>query len=374
MEQEILALRGKPTFDGVEIIRRRKPATPPATASVPAAPVTPATTPIAANVPTRQSEPISAAKPAEPPIHPFVKAAEATYRPPHERNFAAVAKPAREAAYRHTTPIHDPKIAEDVYNRSMTTPCVTLTPQELFSLSPEVRQKVREVVTAKRITNETKQTNIATIVSNEEPLAFATEESLEAEQSNVALVIPDIYEQYLNTLRPGERPEVLTVAKDSHALRSIYLLVNNQENIECIVDPGSQIIAMSEAVCHDLGLAYDPTIRLNMQSANGEIDESLGLARNVPCRVSDITLYLQIHVIRSPAYDILIGRPFDVLTASVVKNYANEDQTITICDPNSGRRATVPTMPRGPPRHQSPPQRHNNHNGKTKTDFCNSRS
>lgn len=84
-----------------------------------------------------------------------------------------------------------------------------------------------------------------------------------------------------------------------------------------------------------------------MQSANGEIDQSLGLARNISCQIGNITLYLQIHVIRSPAYDILMGRPFDILTESIVKNYANEDQTITICDPNTGQHATIPTIPRG---------------------------
>jgi hypothetical protein len=38
---------------------------------------------------------------------------------------------------------------------------------------------------------------------------------------------------------------------------------------------------MADSVCHELGLIYDPTIQLNMQSANGEIDRSLGLARNI---------------------------------------------------------------------------------------------
>jgi hypothetical protein len=108
---------------------------------------------------------------------------------------------------------------------------------------------------------------------------------------------------------------------------------------------------MSQAVCHEFAIVYDPGIRLHMQSANGEIDKSLGLARNVPCRIRDITIYLQIHVIKSPAYDILLGRPFDVLTESIVKNYRNEDQTITICDPNTGKRATIPTIPRGQPRY-----------------------
>ena len=112
------------------------------------------------------------------------------------------------------------------------------------------------------------------------------------------------------------------------------------------------IVAMSEATCHHLGIIYDPRIKINMESANGELDPSLGLARNVPCMIGDITLYLQFHVIRLPAYDILLGRPFDVLTESMIKNYANEDQTITIRDPNFDRRATIPTFPRGSPKHR----------------------
>jgi len=62
------------------------------------------------------------------------------------------------------------------------------------------------------------------------------------------------------------------------------------------------------------------------------------------CNIGDVTLYLQIHVIREPAYDVLLGRPFDVLTESIVKNFANKDQTITIRDPNTGRRITIPTV------------------------------
>jgi hypothetical protein len=104
---------------------------------------------------------------------------------------------------------------------------------------------------------------------------------------------------------------------------------------------------MSEEVSHALALAYDPAIRLTMVSANGGQDQSLGLARNVPFLIGDITLYLQVHVLRDPAYDILLGRPFDVLTQSVVRNFADENQTVTILDPNTGRRATVPTIPRG---------------------------
>ena len=78
------------------------------------------------------------------------------------------------------------------------------------------------------------------------------------------------------------------------------MVVDGKEEIESIIDPGSQIVTMSEEVCHNLGQIYDPeitNITVNMQSANGDVNLSLGLACNVPCRFGTITLYLQIHVI-----------------------------------------------------------------------------
>lgn len=92
---------------------------------------------------------------------------------------------------------------------------------------------------------------------------------------------------------------------------------------------------MSEEIFHNLSLAYDPSTHLNMKSANSTTDLSLGLVHNVPCHLTKITLFLQIHVIKNLAYNILLGRPFDVLMKSVIKNYHNKDQTITICNPNS---------------------------------------
>lgn len=161
-----------------------------------------------------------------------------------------------------------------------------------------------------------------------------------------AIVVPDPYEAYYRSLSPGQEPDPdrLMVATDSVAIRSVHALIDNSMKKECILDPGCQIIAMSEKACHEIGLAYDPAIRLNMQSANGEVNQSLGLSRNVSFRIGSITCYLQVHIIRTPAYDILLGRPFDILTESIVRNFSNEDQTITLCDPNTGQRITVPTF------------------------------
>ena len=130
--------------------------------------------------------------------------------------------------------------------------------------------------------------------------------------------------------------------------------VNFRDNIECVVDPGSSIVSMSEAVALHLRLSYDPTIFIAMESANGTMDRTLGLARHVHCKVAGINVYLQIHIVRSPAYDILLRRPFDVLTRSTVQNFTDGNQTITIHDPNSGYVATIRTFQRNRPRFSLP--------------------
>ncbi|KAF8131783.1 hypothetical protein K438DRAFT_1911908 [Mycena galopus ATCC 62051] len=117
----------------------------------------------------------------------------------------------------------------------------------------------------------------------------------------------------------------LVVSMESSVIRSILPVIDNQQQVECIVDGGSQIIAMSEAVCHKLALSYDPGVVLQMQSANGPYPSKSHIRR--------------------------AGSPF--LTQSIVRNFVNKDQTFTICDLNTGKLATVPTVPRGPPRQRA---------------------
>ena len=168
-----------------------------------------------------------------------------------------------------------------------------------------------------------------------------------AEPPPGAIIIEDPYKVHLRTAPEDRSSDCLTVAKESSALHTILPLINHNQFIKLVLDPGSQVIAMSEAACHALDLIYDPRIRLHMQSANREVDETLGLACNVSILVGDITLYVQFHIVRNLAYDVLLGRPFDILVESIVRNYSNKDQTITIHDPNSGRIATVPTFLHG---------------------------
>jgi hypothetical protein len=46
-------------------------------------------------------------------------------------------------------------------------------------------------------------------------------------------------------------------------------------------------------------------------------------------------VYLQIYILSSPAYKVLLGRPFDTITESLVKNKRDGSHTLTLTDPNS---------------------------------------
>ncbi|KZT25772.1 hypothetical protein NEOLEDRAFT_1064477, partial [Neolentinus lepideus HHB14362 ss-1] len=230
---------------------------------------------------------------------------------------------------------------------------ISLSPEELLAISPDIQSKYQEIVTPKKVPmlNWVQfSMTIEEIEDKEAPILVLEEQVLPTTAPLDGYVVPDPYNTYLKSLSPKEVPEPLVVAKESHAIQSIIAVVAHVEQVECIIDPGCQIIAMSEAVCHLIGLEYDPQIQLWMQSVNWSINMSLGLAWNVPFQLGDIVLYLQVHVICDPAYDILLGQPFNVITESLVWNFGNEEQTITICNPNSDAVATIPTFLRGRPK------------------------
>ncbi|KAF7288120.1 Integrase catalytic domain-containing protein [Mycena chlorophos] len=303
------------------------------------------------------------------PEHPYAGARDAAYAPPQDRNVGAPPKPAP----RSPPSVCQEEDARNVMKTALDAP-VTLSQRQLLSLAPEYRSLMRDSITPRR--QPPKDSAGATQLSNtiaddeagfealgEYAEALALEHAAETKSDAIRASLPETFTTAAGSAAPtdgfivpdplsvyysqGLLPDSLVVSADSKAIRCILPIVDNQRAIESIVDPGSQICAMSEAICHDLAYPYDPTVVLQMQSANGAITPSLGLARNVPFKVGEITLYLQVHVVRNPAYDILLGRPFDVLTQSVVRNYGNDDQTITIRDPNTGKTSTVPTLPRG---------------------------
>jgi len=393
LEREVYELRKRQVLDAVEVPRLTRQSTrqdkPPQQNAQPKpvrkSPPPTQPTPAQDKAPVKKTSPDNAKHPTPPekrnaPTHPYAATPENTYLPPHERNFAAKPPPKdKDAAYRTQAPIQNPAIVNDVFSKTMKAPCVTLTPEEILSIAPDVRNKLREVITPKRVSNKPSQSVSFNVEDTddddddypqkEEALPFVRIEELdddtpEQETSNAlysnskpppnTITAIDPFEVYLHNLSPEDIPKHFVVAKESHALRSVHMRVNFKDNIEAVADNGSSIVSMSEAVALHLCIAYDPTIYISMESANGTMDRTLGLARNVHCKIGGINLYLQFHIVSNPAYDILLGRPFDVLTHSTVRNHPDGNQTITIHDPNSGYVSTIPTFPRNRPRFALP--------------------
>ena len=123
---------------------------------------------------------------------------------------------------------------------------------------------------------------------------------------------------------------IFTVAQESYALRMVFPLINGMTCEESILDGGSQIVSMSKAATKGLWLIWDPKVLIHMQSADGQFEKSLGLARNVPFKFRTIVVYLQVHVIKEPAYKVLLGRPFDVVTCSTYKNNEHGGQALIL--------------------------------------------
>lgn len=82
-------------------------------------------------------------------------------------------------------------------------------------------------------------------------------------------------------------------------------------------------------------------------TANDKTRRMLGVAKDVPFHFDEVTTILQ--VLDSPAYDIPLGRSFEVLNQARTQSFLSGDQHITLTDSNFERVITIPTIPREPP-------------------------
>ena len=265
--------------------------------------------------------------------------------------------------FRNQSPLQSDEKAKELVKEVLKN-TIGITIEDLLNVSESARQEMKELLTKKRVEKKS-----VTFVEEREDTRDAHEEEeevlisvdklpdvsyaiLEEEIKGVpkgAVIIGDPVLQYLSTLQPGETPKKVVAAKESYGLRVVYPLINGVGEVEALLDSGSQIISMSKEVAEDLEIAWDPDIIVHMQSANRALEQTLGLAKNVPFVFGNITVYLQIHVMEAPAYKVLLGRPFDTVTESLVKNERDGSQSLTLTDPNSGERYVMRTYERGKP-------------------------
>lgn len=318
------------------------------------------------------------------PELPYVSVPPITYKP--RKTVTSEEQPAtskdKKPAYKVVAPLADPEQAEAIIKKFMDTP-MSVTAGEVMGLSKQMRDLLRKLLTNKRKPYNDAEKILTALIAIEDTecaaetvdIAPTIEEYGEGEAIDLntlpaatftiqrvsspsipkgSLIVGDPVLQYYNDLAPGERPKIIYVAKDSTSLRTVYPLINKSAEEESLLDGGSQILSMSKATANKLGISWDPDIVIHMESANKGVEPTLGLARNVPFQFDDIMLFFQVHIIANPAYSVLLGRPFDTLTESVITNSRDGGQIITITDPNTRKRKTIPTYVRGRPRPVEP--------------------
>ena len=275
----------------------------------------------------------------------------------------AIPKMTVEPGFKNKAPLQSDERAKDLIQEALKNP-ICITTEDLLNVSEPMRQELKKLLIKKRL--EKKSVTFAAdvgAVNEPEPseqksmdmisvncLPEATFEVLAEDTGGMtkgSVVVSDPVMQYLNALAPGEKPKSVVVAAESHALRTVYPLINRVGEVESLLDPGSQIVSMSRAVSVALGVMWDPDITVQMQSANNTLEKTLGLAKNVPFLFGTITVYLQVHVVENAAYKVLLGRPFDIITESVVRNAKDGSQSLTLTDPNTGGRCVMHTHERG---------------------------
>ena len=242
------------------------------------------------------------------------------------------------------------KIVEKVLDLEINVPL-----RNLAGVSGAVQKEIKKQVTKARIPMEIEEKTKPELVTRSRPMirlqnipiamyTIMTEVSDEIPEGS--FVADDPVLQYL-AQNKDINPEDLVVADESAPLRSLYAIVNRVGQEECLLDNGSMIVSMSKEAAVHVGLTWDPSIRINMESASNHLEKTLGLARNVRFSVAGISVFLQVHILENPPYRVLLGRPFETFTSCVTKTKMDGSSELMLTDPNTKTVAIVPTYRRG---------------------------
>lgn len=250
-----------------------------------------------------------------------------TYGPPPSLSTPKPAGIGADGPYRLQAPVEDVAFEAAAVEQVLGTQ-ITLNLQTLLGLAPSVRKNLKDLCTAKRV-----------------PMSVNYVETPDEEpQRRGSLVL-----QFEGSTEPDD-PDARIVAADTLPLRVVWPTVGGTARPECVLDPGSQIVAMRKDIWQRIGAALDPTKKTPMQSANNTINHTLGVIRSLTFEFDGVVLPLQVHVVENAPFEVLLGRPFFALSKCNTKDYIQGEQQVTLTDPNTGQIVTVPTSERQSPR------------------------
>jgi hypothetical protein len=262
-------------------------------------------------------------------------------------------QPKADLTYKNRAPVEMgldiEKLVDSVMEMEVTVPL-----KSLAGVSGAIQKEIRKQVTKARIPMEDRQ-RVETKLTETKPKIYLQDLKVES-----TVIEKDISDELLSgyivgsdpvlqfvSQETGEEMPCLKVGKMTEPLRSIYTKINGVGQEECVLDGGSMIVSMNKKVAVQLGLVWDPGVRIDMESASNHVEQTLGVAHNVSFEVGGLKLFLQVHILENPPYRVLLGKPFERLGAITMQTSEDGSAEIVIKDPNTKRIAVVPTYRRG---------------------------
>jgi hypothetical protein len=196
--------------------------------------------------------------------------------------------------------------------------------KELFAVSPEFRKQFRDLTTTKRAVAGSGTSVQVNELSGRDP-------------EHVSREFGD---------RILRNEDGLIVAHHNLPLRCLDAKVSgNDTTITCVLDSGSEIIAMPKRIWEKLGLPIRSDHTMTMSSANTSTDATLGVLENLALNFGPGEVCVQVQVLARANFDLLLGRPFHCLMSATTNDYPDGNQDVTLRDPNSGKEYKLPTRP-----------------------------
>ncbi|KAI1784316.1 hypothetical protein LXA43DRAFT_1066884 [Ganoderma leucocontextum] len=298
------------------------------------------------------------------PIHPYSKARDATDNTKLAEQpaapFRGVGGVLQPPAYRTESRLDDPAVVREVHQRIFCEATSNISPMELLAVSAPIQKMVHAETAMRRVPvsrPEASSTIPTGIPKPPVPASQSTRGGTVYYENVPEEASPSVHASYLADDEDSEDPiegfttdisDTYITAKDRHKIRALWCMVNETALVECILDGGSQIVAISEACCNRLRIPIDPRPDLPIQSANRAVDRAVSLAMDIPVQLPGrIVVYLQMFVVHNAAYNVLLGRPFETLLKVTIDNVGEDEQIITVHCPNTGAVARVATSARG---------------------------
>ena len=83
---------------------------------------------------------------------------------------------------------------------------------------------------------------------------------------------------------------------------------------------------------------------MTMSNANTSTESTLGIVENLHLDFGAGKICLQVQVVLRANFGLLLRRPLHCLLSTSTEDFPDSSQTITLCDPNSGKAYKLPTQ------------------------------